>query len=437
MGKIRLIIGREYWTRVRKPSFIIMTILGPLLIGGFIALSVYVGASEKKTYDVLVIDEFDYVPIKMTDTKVVRFHQTQTNITDQQFIDGQFDLMIYIHPKVIQNTEIQMFHKGLPSVQVQRYISEQIERSIEVYKLRERDVDPDIFQQVKTYVNLKPIDIEAGEDDSMTVMKAAVGLVFGFIIYLFIFIYGVQVMRGVIEEKTNRIVEVLISSVKPFQLMMGKIIGIALVGVTQFAMWVLLTLVIVLTLSAVFPDIYDPAQAAQMIQVSPEVAQEIAEANLSEAKSVNGMRELLFGKINWPAMLGMFMFYFLGGYLLYASLFAAVGAAVDNETDTQQFIMPISAPLVFAYIIAFMTIANPESTAATWLSMIPFTSPVLMMQKAAMTVPIWQIAVSMTLLIATFIFTTWIAAKIYRTGILMYGKKASYRELWKWLFYRN
>jgi ABC-2 type transport system permease protein len=241
----------------------------------------------------------------------------------------------------------------------------------------------------------------------------------------------------VIEEKSNRIVEVIVSSVKPFELMMGKIIGIMFVGLTQFIIWVMLSLALTTALSlTVFPDMMSPqkmAETAQMEQVA--VGIEIEPVN-SEAEEVGKeFQDLIFNQIPWGLMIGLFIFYFIGGYLLYGSLMAAVGAAVDSETDTQQFILPITAPLIFGYIVAAMAIDNPNSVAVEWCSQIPFTSPIVMLVRVSMGAEglALEIITSMVLLIGTFIGTTWVAGRIYRTGILMYGKKASYKEMFKWL----
>ncbi|HRE95783.1 MAG TPA: ABC transporter permease, partial [Flavobacteriales bacterium] len=278
---------------------------------------------------------------------------------------------------------------------------------------------------------------ESGEKAKTKHYAAVVGYVFALLIYMFIFLYGVQVMRGVIEEKTNRIVEIIISSVKPFELMLGKIIGIAMVGLTQFILWVLLTgLILILAQSLFFPDFYDAANQANFTQVANGISPEQAAINFES----NEIYDLIFIRINWALMLFMFLFYFIGGYLMYSALFAAIGAAVDSESDTQQFMMPITIPLVFGFIVAQMAIENPESNAVFWSSMIPFTSPVVMMVRVAMGFEpgtIWQLYLSMALLVAGFITCTWIAGKIYRTGILMYGKKVSYKELFKWMFYKG
>jgi ABC-2 type transport system permease protein len=246
-------------------------------------------------------------------------------------------------------------------------------------------------------------------------------------------------MRGVIEEKTNRIVEVIISSVKPFQLMMGKIIGVAMVGLTQFLLWILLTAAIVVTFSAAFADKLTGGSAKEMIMTEQNrliSSGDNAQQEITDISELNIAWEAV-KSVNYTVVLGCFLFFFLGGYLLYASLFAAIGAAVDNEADTQQFMLPVTIPLIFALIMISFVINNPEGPAVFWLSIIPLTSPIIMMARIPFGVPFADMILSMILLILGFLATTWMAGKIYRTGILMYGKKVSYRELWKWLKYRS
>jgi ABC-2 type transport system permease protein len=262
------------------------------------------------------------------------------------------------------------------------------------------------------------------------------------LIYFFIFLYGAQVMRGVIEEKTSRIVEVIISSVKPFELMMGKIIGIALVGLTQFLLWMVLTFSMVGLAGKVMAEKnYNPEQLEQSFQSSGAgmpggMGQPFGGATVkppSTADAFAGLSE----SINLPLMLGCFLFYFLGGYLLYGALFAAIGSAVDSEADTQQFMLPITIPMILAITMSQVILTNPESSMAFWFSIIPLTSPIIMMVRLPFGVPTFDLVLSMVLLIVSFIGATWISGKIYRTGILMYGKKNSYKELWKWLFYKG
>ena len=267
----------------------------------------------------------------------------------------------------------------------------------------------------------------------------------GFLIYFFVFLYGAMVMRGVIEEKTSRIVEVIVSSVKPFQLMLGKILGIALVGLTQFIAWVvLITLFVSVGMQVFGPDYSAENVAPQQEMVESVMSQQSINvsdvAEIQAENSSDNFKDILLStvdSINFIVVLLSFLFYFIGGYLLYASLFAAIGSAVDSETDTQQFMMPVTIPLVIGLLVMINTIQNPDGAMAFWFSIIPFTSPIVMMARIPFGVPYWEVALSMSLLIITFLGATWFAAKIYRTGILMYGKKVSYGEIWKWIRYKS
>jgi ABC-2 type transport system permease protein len=255
-----------------------------------------------------------------------------------------------------------------------------------------------------------------------------------------VFIFGAQVMRGVIEEKTSRVVEVIVSSVKPVQLMLGKIVGIALVGLTQFLIWIFLTFAAVMILkTTVFKtsgapeitknismDIMENQQLPTNIQQSTELSPQLAEAAKMFEKAMN---------LNWPLIIFSFIFYFITGYLLYASVFAAIGSAVDNETETQQFMLPVTIPIILALMVAMGTMQNPESALSRWFSIIPLTSPIVMMARIPFVVPVWELVLSMVIMVITFIAFVWMAAKVYRTGILMYGKKSSWKEIWKWLRY--
>lgn len=445
MSKVGLIIKREYFSRVKKRSFILMTILGPLLIAGFMALSIKIGQSDEEHHHVLIIDEFGYMDqyIKSgrfpKDSKTITYHFTQENISNQTFIeDENLSLLIQFNEKSFVNNHVDLFHKSTPSLNTMTTIQGHLESAMEYYKLIENNADPEIYQRVRTSVMLDLYDVYEGSDSGMDPYeRGIIGMIFSMFIYIFIFLYGAMVMRGVIEEKTNRIVEVLISSVKPFQLMLGKIIGIAMVGLTQFVMWVILVGIIFLALGAIWPDIYDANQVAA-IQASPNVIEEVMELSNGESAQVNEMRDLIFNRIQWIPSLLMFLFYFIGGYLLYGSMFAAIGSAVDSETDTQQFMVPVSLPLLLGVTVAVLGMSNPESGALDYCAQIPFTSPIVMPMKFMMgEATMIEVISSMGLLVLTFMLTTLLAGKIYRTGILMYGKKVSYRELWKWLFYKG
>lgn len=449
MGKVGLIIGREYLTRVRKKSFIIMTILGPLLIGAFITLTIWLTIGESTMHRVLVVDEIGLTKNTFRDKPTIKFTSYDKHYTAQEFLENEtYDLVLYVNEKTINGDKALLLYKKIPSLSVQSYINSELDAVMESYRLMKANTGPEVqkfiqdeYPNIKRHIELDTRNAESGEAGKQKHYAAVVGYIFALLIYMFIFLYGVQVMRGVIEEKTNRIVEIVISSVKPFQLMMGKIIGIALVGLTQFFLWVVLTGVILFVSQMIFfPDFYDPANQANITQVASTVNPEQLVANNAINFEQNEIYELVFHRINWPLLLGMFLFFFLGGYLMYSALFAAIGAAVDSESDTQQFMMPITIPLVFGFIVSQMAIENPESNAVFWSSIIPFTSPVVMMVRVAMGFEPgteWQLFLSMGLLIAGFIFCTWLAGKIYRTGILLYGKKVSYKELWKWIFYKG
>jgi ABC-2 type transport system permease protein len=446
MDKVWLIISREYSTRVRKKSFLIMTLLGPLLFVGFMAAAVYLTQNDEKVYEVVLSDpdglfgkvlEID----EFKDSPYVHFHAQEGPMSDNDFKKSTYDLKVDVVPEAIYAENLNIYYKDHPSFSVQKHISAQLEQNFEKVKLTQNNVSRETYESIKTKINLRPLDIE--KTDSAQVdpeIGFIVGLVLAMIIYIFIFLYGAQVMRGVMEEKSSRIVEVIISSVRPFQLMLGKIVGVAAVGLTQFLLWIVLTSLLFSGAQLFFGDVIaDPSVLIEQ-QMSPSAAHELQNEFAGGNEAIQEFF-LLYHQSNIPFILGMFLFYFLGGYLLYGSLFAAVGSAVDSESDTQQFMIPLVMPLVFAFIVAETAISNPDGAAVFWTSIIPFTSPVVMMIKVGMMGMGFQemdwltIAISMILLILGFIGTTWLAARIYRVGILMHGKKVSYKELWKWLRY--
>ncbi|HKL02399.1 MAG TPA: ABC transporter permease [Cryomorphaceae bacterium] len=442
MNKTKLIIQREYLSRVKKKSFIAMTILGPILIAGLFALGIFLGMSDSSVYKVLVVDQTPQLSDGQTlftkqfkETSQVKFQYTTDGLSNAAFDSSAYDVMLVLREDIITFPEAELVFRELPSLKARSYIKSEVEKVIENEKLKLNDIDKSVYDSIRTDLDLVSIDAKDGTESSKQ-EQAIVGFVFAVLIYMFIFLYGVQVMRGVMEEKSNRIVEVIISSVKPFQLMMGKIVGVAMVGLTQILVWIIFSGILITVLSTVImPGMVDVDTAMQEVQVTQEVAEDSAKDPMNQA-FVNDIVELVLFRINWGLMLGIFVFYFLGGYLLYASLFAAVGPAVDNETDTQQFMVPITLPLVFGFIVAEFALANPAGNAVFWFSQVPLTSPVVMMVRVAMgfdTGTIWQLLLSMTLLVLGFLGAVWLAGKIYRVGILMYGKKVTYKELWKWL----
>ena len=319
----------------------------------------------------------------------------------------------------------------------------QLEKKFFEWNLAANNINPMILKSARKKVEV--VATKLGEDgkeiETRNENAAVFGLATGILIFFFVMVYGMQVMRSVMEEKTNRIVEVIISSVKPFQLMMGKIIGVACVGITQFLIWVILSFTLTtITSSFMLKTVVNDVQVLQ--DQNEEVFKQGSNAKFDEMKSPVSKVEAMsvvkdFYSLNLGEIILCFFVYFLGGYLLYSALFAAVGSAGDAEADTQQFMMPVMLPLMAGYMMSFGIMNDPESNVAFWGSMIPFTSPIVMMVRLPFGVPAWQIGVSMLMLIIGFIFTTWLAGKIYRTGILMYGKKITWRELGKWLTYRN
>ena len=421
MRKIWLIIKREYLVRVRKKSFIVMTIVGPLLMVALMIFPAYL-ANQTQEVRTIAIDEdgFEFTN-QIEDTDFLHF----SKIPNQEavLLKNDFSKSNYYALLRIKENNFTLYSNQQISLSVSKAIENQLEQIIEHQKLKAAGIDLDILSEAESTVRITTKIIT--EDGNTTKSKAeasmGIGFICGILIYIFIFMYGTMVMRGVIEEKTSRIVEVIISSVKPFQLMMGKILGVALVGLTQFALWILLTIAIASIAELMFMD-----------------ASSITN-NLNSNKQSMLLIEIsnLTGGINLLQIFISFIFYFLAGYLMYSSLFAAVGSAVDYEADTQQFVLPITIPLILAFILIQPVMESPDGPLAFWMSMIPFTSPVIMMARLPFGVANWELALSMLILVLSFVLTTQIAGKIYRTGILMYGKKTSYKELWKWLFYKE
>jgi ABC-2 type transport system permease protein len=440
MNKIFLVIKREYLTRVRKKSFIVMTIAAPLLLVAFYGIIFYfvvnrdIGDSEKRIY---VLDKSGQFTGKLTNKENIKFEfGTTYEIPDQKdFLERENYYGILSIPDsagVPKLNSIKLVSVDQASISTEDYIEDQISRVIKENKLALIGVDEKQLNEInKTDINIATSTAtKEGEKSNSSQASTLVGFGGALLIYLFIFLYGVQVMRGVIEEKTNRIVEVIISSLKPFELMMGKIIGIALVGLTQFVIWVLLISILGGGTSGMI---------ASQMQLTPETTDALAQSGkqMAEGGGPQQMLEALLG-FNYIYLAGMFLFYFISGYLFYGALFAAIGSAVDNETDTQQFMLPVTMPLVFAFVLAqSAVVSNPNGPLAFWLSVIPFTAPVVMMVRVPFGVANWEIALSMLSMVAGFIFTVWLAGRIYRIGILMYGKKPSYKEISKWLFYKG
>ncbi|WP_430810661.1 MULTISPECIES: ABC transporter permease [unclassified Carboxylicivirga] len=447
MSKISLIIQREYSTRVKKKSFIVMTIIGPILFAAMMVLPGWFASMEDtEEKNIAVIDETGLYTNRINSTEFLKFSWLKTEDTEglaENYREEGYHAYLVIEDNLLKRPDaVKIYSETQITIDVKDHISRSLERYLEKEKLGSYQIDglDNIIKEINNVkIDLKTIKLaeDGSEKESSTELVMIAAIVFAMMIYMFVLVYGMQVMRGVMEEKVNRIVEVIVSSVKPFQLMMGKIIGIALVALTQFMLWIVLTIAIVGVLHTVFAaDVTSSGKAEQMQVMAGMDMQEAGDSNQAAAFA-DGFNNILdqVMSLNLVGSLLLFIFYFLGGYLLYASLFAALGAALDNEADSQQFVMPVMMPLILSIYVAMAAFRNPAGDLAFWFSMIPFTSPVVMMARIPFEPPVWQMALSMTLLVATFVFTTWFAGRIYRTGILMYGKKVTYKELWKWFRY--
>ncbi len=452
MNKISVIIKREYVTRVRKKSFIIMTILAPVLMAAIVILPTVLMMNQDGEFKKIAViedntDLFKSVIKNTKDAEFIYLENIRVEDLKSTFESKGYYGILYISPELINTPNaIQLISKQQPPIGLLQHIENSLKKEIERQKLLAYKIEnlDEIMKNIDTSVSVQTIKIDAEgvEKNSSTGISMALAYIFGFLMYMLVFIFGAQVMRGVIEEKTSRVVEVIISSVKPIQLMMGKIVGIALVGLTQFFIWIILTMGIVTVLKTTIlqkTDLTEISKSAPQSLMSGDQAIEAAGIAQSSELSpeLAEFSKMFDNAMNqpWGLIIICFIFYFITGYLLYASVFAAIGSAVDNETETQQFMLPVTIPIILALMVAMGTMQNPESSLSFWCSMIPLTSPIVMMARIPFGVPYWQIAVSMALMLVTFVGFVWMAAKVYRTGILMYGKKTSWKEMWKWLRY--
>lgn len=444
MNKILLIIKREYITRVRKKSFIIMCIIGPIIFAGILFIPAWLFSMEDRDEKIIaVIDNTNSFDSAFQNSSYTRYEFLKAKTVDEireNFESLPYYALLYIPDNVLSTEDVTIYSNKQPNLNLIYGITNSIESFIKKIKIKRQNLPPDILDSINTKLSINTIkwSSDGEENESSTEIAMVIGYLGGLLIYMFIFLYGAQIMRGVIEEKISRIVEVIVSSVKPFQLMLGKILGVSLVGLTQFLAWIILTLIIFVSVqNLVLPDM----QAIDL----PIQTENITDVDLlSSETSENNTKITEFQKIfsslqnvNFGLILGSFLFFFLGGYFLYGALFAAVGSAADIDTDVQQFMLPITIPLILSILVMISAIQNPEGPIAFWFSIIPLTSPIIMMVRIPFGIAYWELFLSMALLILAFLGTTWFAAKIYRTGILMYGKKVSYKELWKWLNYKN
>ena len=436
MDKIWLVIQREYVSRVKKKSFLLVTLLTPLIFPAIMGVFVWIALEEEDNQALRIIEVVDdnkLFFLESSEQYAFSFSDLSSEEAKKLVQDGDRYGFLHIPEFDIEDPSgISFYGEENPSMSLISYLENNLRKKIEEQRLFESGIDPKIINDVRTKVAIKSItlDDEGTETVSDATVNYAIGFVAGILIYMFIFIYGNQIMQGVIEEKSSRIVEILVSSLKPFQLKLGKIIGIAGVGLTQLLIWIVLigTLTTIVT---GFLGMQMPQQQAMEL-ANPELAQGLAQ------NTDMGDILLVLSGINYIQIVLSFVFYFLGGYLLYGALFAAIGSAVDAPSDAQQFMLPVTIPLIVAYMGLFVFVLNdPNSTTSFWLSVVPLTSPIAMMGRVSYGVPIWELMLSMGLLIVGFLFTTWVAGKIYRIGILMHGTKPSYKTLWKWIKTNN
>lgn len=451
MSKISTIVQREYLTRVRKRSFIIMTLIAPLLFASLVLVPALIMGNDDKDFKKIAViedgsDLFVNVIPNRQDVEFIYLGNADVNKLKTTFEEAGYYGVLYISPVVVNvPNAIQLISKKQPPMDLLQHIENSLEKKIESDKLAQYNIEnlDQILKSVKSNVSIQTIKIDDKGETKETNTGIAMGLAYGgaFLMYMIVLMFGVQVMRGVFEEKNSRIVEVIISSVKPFQLMMGKIIGIALVGLTQFMVWIVLTISIVF----IAKSIIMPGDTQEMAQIMSQSVMEQSNIPGTETMDITIPTENAefiklfnsFMNVPWGLIIISFILYFIFGYLLYASIFAALGSAVDSESDTQQFMFPVMLPIILGLFVAMGTMENPESSLSFWFSMIPFTSPIVMMARIPFEVPVWEVVLSISILAATFVGMVYLAGRIYRVGILMYGKKVSYKEMWKWIRYKG
>jgi ABC-2 type transport system permease protein len=446
MNKILLIIKREYTSRVRNRAFILTTLLTPLLFAGLFGINIFMSIRGKSSskHNIAVVDKSGIFKNNLKGNDDLSFSFPADVDTTNFIAKGYSDILLisdFSNPNSTSNYIIRS-QKSL-GYALKESIERRINSAIEDQKLQDngiRKTQLDSIHKESQFAELKTEQLSGNKvTESNEGMAMAIGYGCGILIYITMIVYGMMVMRGVMEEKTNRIAEVIVSSVKPFQLMMGKIIGIGAVGITQFLLWIVLMVVLVTAAQSFIP--HDVLEQAKTLQQNGGMMPGGGMMQASEgAQKLYSIQHSL-GTANWAMIAGCFVFYFLGGYLFYAALFAAVGSVMEDIQQSQSLTLPIMMPIIFSFVVMTSVIQNPTSPLAFWSSIIPFSSPIIMMARVSFgvpaTVPYWQLGLSMFTLAAGFLFTTWLAAKIYRTGLLMYGKKITWKEMFKWAFKRG
>lgn len=438
MNKIFLVIQREFLSRVKKKSFLLATLLVPLLfpaiIGGMVYLA-YQNEKNKELEVVQVLNESSLLVFEDNESYDYELVEGPLDSAKNRFSQSEDFALIYVPKFEVDKPEgVRFYAHTSPGVNLVKGFESKIESQIRDIKLTRSGLTEDQLDELKTSVQIESFNLDetGSEKKSDSGLTFGIGYVMGFLIYIFLFAYGAQVMQGVIEEKNSKIVEVIVSTVRPFHMMIGKVVGVASVGIFQFLIWMILMGVISFAGMSIFGLSMDPMETAQMMeQAGGEASAVQSSAKVQEMMS-------LINDIPITKIVLLFVFFFLGGYLLYGALFAAVGSAVDTPADAQQFMMPIMMPIIVALLGLMMFVfPDPNGTVSFWLSIIPFTSPIVMMGRIGFGVPAWEIALSMALLVGGFIFTLWLAGRIYRIGILMHGTKVNYKVLAKWFMQKN
>jgi ABC-2 type transport system permease protein len=442
MNKILLIIKREYLTKVKKKAFLIATIGVPILLFGIQAGAIYLAVSDGDDLKkVQVIDESGLFKNVLKDDKKNDYTFVNTKLDDAKktFVANGVDALVYIPQNIVEEPKgIKMFAEKTVNQGIRDDVENSLQAEIRNIRLTRANIDIKVIEANRVDVEAETFTIseEGKEESSSSGLAMAIGGIIGFVLYFTILMSGSQVMMGVIEEKSSRIVEVIISSVRPTQLLMGKIIGIGLVGLTQFMLWIVMFFVISTVATGVLASRMEEKIQKQITSgMSVEQKKDIEKQVMAKNPLANiqkGLERLPVAKI-----LFCFLFFYLGGYILYSSLYAAVGAAVENIQDAQQFSLPLTIPIIISFMFAQGVMKDPDGQLAFWASIIPFTSPINMMVRLPFGVPTWQLILSMVLLVLGFMGTTWFAGRIYRVGILMFGKKPTWKELGKWIFYKG
>lgn len=450
MNKVLLVIQREYFTRVKKTSFWILTIVVPILLAVVYAIPIFLATRPLEHSHVLIVDDTGLFQGQFRSGRDISYHEAGSIDYARRQLQqyDSLDAIVYIPARetTLPRDAYLFYRSDMPALNLQTDAQSQLQEILRNRILLDvHGLTPEDYTLLtSTHIKLRTQDIETGRDGFLQV-KIAVGIILAMLVFIAVFMFGSQVMRGVMEEKTSRIVEVIVCSVKPFQLMMGKVVGIGLVGLTQFALWVLLAGALVMGVQLTHADLFQQAterhsqteiaskgtEATYQYQTEQERAAQY-QAGEGIDNSIQDLIEGLTG-INFAMIIFLFLFYFVFGYLLYASLFAAAGSLVDNETDSQQFTIPLTIPLILTILLLPSMIGQPSGSISVWLSIIPFTSPVAMLMRIPFGVPVWQVVLSMLLLLATFPLCIWAAARVYRSAILRYGQKASWRDVWRLL----